>query len=222
MNDEPKRGDTSAADHEASVIAIMANQEAKDDARRRLAAKGRPPIPAGETLDKFLKESDKPPEWRIRGLARKRAHNTLVAQWKAGKTEMRNNVVRSLVDGNKFLGEFEATAISGRVGILDLEMERDQSRQWLREQGIKNTQKVKTWHLKGKLSSFAIIDPDRRSEWAAEIRAAGTEYLILDCLAPALTANGLTESNDDVSVLLMAWDELCEEAGVSAMPCSSA
>jgi hypothetical protein len=93
-------------------------------------------------------------------------------------------------------------------------MDEDQSRLWLRRQGIRNTQKVKTWHLKGKVSSFGILNPERRAEWAAEIRARGIGFLILDTLAPALTANGLTESNEDISAFLAAWDELCQQAGV--------
>jgi len=38
---------------------------------------------------------------------------------------------------------------------------------------------------------------------------------MLDCLAPALEANGLTESNEDIQKFLSAWGDLLRESGVT-------
>jgi hypothetical protein len=133
----------------------------------------------------------------------------LAAQYKAGKTTMVGNTIRSVVDALKFLDRFDTEP--GRVILLDFEMDEGTVRHWLRDQQIRNTDDVEVIPLRGKASSFDILDPRIRSEWAGWLR--GNDVVILDCLRPILDALGLDE-NRDAGRFLVAFDELLNEAGV--------
>jgi hypothetical protein len=123
----------------------------------------------------------------------------LAAQYKAGKTTLTGNVMRSLCDGVWFLDQFRAE--QAFVTLIDFEMDKRTVRHWLRDQGIRQTDNARVWPLRGKVSSFDILGPQIRSEWAARIRSS--EVLILDCLRPILDALGLDE-NREVGRLLQA------------------
>jgi hypothetical protein len=98
------------------------------------------------------------------------------------------------------------------VVLLDFEMDDDTIRQWLRDQQIQNVNGATVRPLRGKASSFDILDPQIRSEWAARLR--GHDAAILDCLRPILDALGLSEDKD-AGRFLNAFDELLSEAGMS-------
>jgi hypothetical protein len=97
------------------------------------------------------------------------------------------------------------------VTLLDFEMDPRKIRQWLRDQRIKYTSHVHVIALRGRVSSFDILDAQVRSQWAARLR--GSDVAVFDCLRPILDALGLDE-NRDAGRLLMAIDELLSEAGV--------
>jgi RecA-family ATPase len=135
----------------------------------------------------------------------------LAAQYKAGKTTMVANMVKSLADGEPFLGMYR-TEPSARITIIDDEMSKGQIRRWYRDHEINNTDHVKIVSLRGALASFDILDPVTRQEWARELH--GTEILILDCLRPVLDALGLDE-NKDGGKFLVAFDALLAETGAA-------
>ena len=66
--------------------------------------------------------------------------------------------------------------------------------------------------LRGKVSTFDIIDPATRAQWARHIGPA--DVLLLDCLRPVLDALGLDESHD-AGRFLVAFDALLAEAGIA-------
>ena len=78
-------------------------------------------------------------------------------------------------------------------------------------QQIRNTDNAFVIPLRGKVSSFDVLDPQVRSQWAARIR--GSDIAIFDCLRPILDALGLSEDKD-AGRLLGAIGELLDEAGV--------
>ena len=102
--------------------------------------------------------------------------------------------------------------MGARVALLDFEMSPATVRYWLRDQRIQNTDNVDVFPLRGRVSSFDILDPRIRSEWAARLR--GNDIAILDCLRPILDSLGLSEDKQS-GVLLTAFDELVSEAGIS-------
>ena len=136
---------------------------------------------------------------------------SLAAQFKAGKSTLVGNVLRSLVDGDKFLDRFDAVPV-GRVALIDTELDTRTLRRWLREQAIDNTERVSVLPLRGAVSTFDILDPATRARWAAQL--SGADVVILDCLRPILDALGLSEDKDAGRVLV-AFDALLAEIGAT-------
>ncbi|MGS2641699.1 AAA family ATPase [Streptosporangium sp. G12] len=197
-------------EHELRKLKIR--EEAARRARRaRVGIQGRPAI---TPLDEFLAVPDEPAQYRVDGLWPVGGRAILAAQFKAGKTTMVGNIMRSLVDSVPFLGQFAVQPFAGRVVLLDDELDERMVRRWLRDQGIENLPAAAVVSLRGRLSSFDILDPAVRSEWAADLRAAGAAVVVLDCLAPILDALGLSEDKE-AGRFLVAFDEMLKEAGVS-------
>jgi hypothetical protein len=166
------------------------------------------PIPLAD----FLAVEDEPVSYRIDRLWPRHGRIVLAAQAKAGKTTLIGNAMRSLLDGDPFLGKYQTEPIQGGVILLDFEMDDSRVRKWLRDQQIQNVVGGTVKPLRGKASSFDILDPQIRTEWAARIR--GDDVAILDCLRPILDALGLDE-NRDAGRFLTAFDELLNMAGVT-------
>ncbi|MFI6910133.1 AAA family ATPase [Nonomuraea sp. NPDC050394] len=193
------------------VRRIKVREEAARRARKaRQAAAPRPPIIA---LDAFLAVPDEPVAYRIDRLWPKGGRVVLSAQYKAGKTTLVGNLMRALVDSVPFLDTFAVEPFTGKVVLLDDELDETMVRRWLRDQGIQHTQAAAVVSLRGRLSSFDLLDPETRSEWAADLRASGATVVVLDCLAPILDALGLSEDKE-AGRFLVAFDEMLKEAGV--------
>lgn len=178
----------------------------RDAARREYERESRPTPDPPElvSLTSLLDEPDEDVRYRVEGLWPREGRIVLAAQNKSGKTTLTGNLVRSLADGDDFLGKFAVEPV-GRVVLLDNEMSRSQVRRWLRDQGVRKTDAVEIVTLRGRLSSFNILNPEVRNEWASRIGPA--DVLIFDCLRPALDALGLSEDKD-AGRFLEAMDEL--------------
>jgi RecA-family ATPase len=163
-------------------------------------------------LADFLAVEDDPVAYRINSLWPRGARIVLAAQAKAGKTTLVGNVMRSILDGDPFLGKYQTEPIQGGAILLDFEMDDRTIRKWLRDQQISNTATSAVEALRGKASTFDILDPQIRSEWAK--RLSGYDAVIADCLRPILDALGL-DMNRDAGRFLTAFDELLNEAGVT-------
>jgi hypothetical protein len=185
------------------------------EAKRRLDAEEHPslPPPAFLTLTERLARPRAAATWRIENWLPVNARVMLTAQYKAGKTTLIGNLIRSLVDGDKWLGVATVTPIEGPVVLIDAEMSPTQLDDWYREQGICAGDRVVVLPMRGGLSSFNILDPSVRAEWAKRLRAIGAQYLILDCLRPFLDALGLDEQRD-IGRFLVEFDALLAEAGI--------
>ncbi|ORV44537.1 hypothetical protein AWC02_14925 [Mycolicibacter engbaekii] len=201
---------------EAAVQVQMDVLRIREEARRRFAAEQRPPValPPVTSLTALLDEPDDPVVYTIDQLAPAGGRTLLAAQQKAGKTTMVNNVVRSLADGEPFLGRFAPTAGPHRIAIIDNELGRNNTRRWLRAQGITNTDAVvDVVSLRGQVGAFDITDTGLRARWARRFRELGVTYLVFDCLRPILDAIGLDEHHD-AGKFLVPFDALLHEAGI--------
>ena len=170
--------------------------------------------PSLTRLDEFLAVEDEPEVHRVERLWPVGGRVVLAAQYKAGKTTLRDNLVRSLVDGGPFLGHFTVHPPEGRVVVIDDELDERMLRRWMRDQGIVNTDRVVVLPLRGKVGTFDLLDEDCRARWAKRIIEAEASVLILDCLRPVLDALGLSEDKD-AGRFLVAFDALLAEAGAS-------
>jgi Bifunctional DNA primase/polymerase, N-terminal/AAA domain len=167
-------------------------------------------LPPLVRLDEFLATPDDELAYRVDRLWPAGGRVILAAAWKAGKTTLLGNLIRSLVDGQPFLGTYEVQP-ARRVILIDDELDQRTLRRWLREQGIANTGRVELIALRGKVGTFNIVDPTERSRWAKHIGPG--DVLLLDCLRPILDALGLDESHD-VGRFLVPFDALLAEAGI--------
>jgi hypothetical protein len=188
----------------------------RTEARRRLDDESRESIayPAVTPLNDLLDESDEPVCYRIDQVAPKQGNIILAAQYKAGKTTLRDNTIRALVDDDPFLGKFTVHQPAQHLVLIDTELGRTTVRRWLRDQNIRNTKAVAdVITLRGRVSTFNILDDKIRDQWATRFRDLGCDYLMLDCLRPCLDALGLDE-NRDVGKFLVAFDALLADAGI--------
>jgi hypothetical protein len=178
--------------------------------REEAAALGQQP-PHMVSLGDFLAVPDEDAVYRIAELLPVGGRALLAAQYKAGKTTLVANLLRSLVDGTPFLGRFPVDPLA-RIVLLDTELDARMLRRWLRTQSIQNVDAINVVSLRGRLTTFDITDDDTRAEWAARI--AGAQLIVLDCLRPCLDALGLSEDKD-AGRFLVAFDALIAEAGAS-------
>ncbi|QIK49644.1 AAA family ATPase [Gordonia hongkongensis] len=200
---------------EAGVAFELEKLRIREEARARLRREQAAgiSIPPRISLTDFLAQPDPPIAYRIDRLHPIGGRSLLAAQKKAGKTTFIGNLMRCLVDGGDFLGRFTVSPLHGRVALIDNELHETTLRRWLRDYNITNTGAIDVHPLRGKVSTFNILDPDIRTRWAADLRAANTNLVVLDCLRPFLDALGLNE-HTEAGQFLVAFDELLSEAGV--------
>ena len=189
----------------------------REAARRERSAElaDQAPVPTPQALAEFIgAHADDAAEWRVEGLWPAGGRVLLVAAYKAGKTTTVANLVRSLVDGEPFLGRFTVEHADGhapRVVIVDTEMTESQLARWLRDSQITRHDLVSVLPLRGQLATFNVMDAALADRWAETLR--GADVVILDNLRPVLDALGLDE-NREAGRFLTAWDGLMASAGV--------
>lgn len=201
-------------DDEAFQLEVIKKQfhtRAREEADRQLRAGKREPVPDGVGLADFLAEADEETRWRIGDLLPVEGNVILSAQAKGGKTTLIRNVVRSLTEGDDFLGRFHTNPVQ-RVAVIDTEMPANLLRTEMRRQGYKHPDRVKVWPLKGRMSSFDLLDPACRDDWAEKLH--GSDVVILDPLSPVLESLGI-DPDHGVGPFLLAWDELLTKIGLN-------
>lgn len=156
------------------------------------------PIGAPAFLDDLLDEDDEEELWRMEGVWPAGGTVLLAAGAKSGKTTATGNVVRCLVDGDRFLGVHATDTVQAgqTVAVLDYEMPRRKVKQWLRDQNIKNRESVVVWTERGRAGLFDPRDEFSRARWIAALRAVSVIVWIIDCLSPILSALGIDENNN--------------------------
>lgn len=200
--------------HEIAVRRKAYDLRVGDEARimwsaQRAALLGQTPPPVTNLLD-MLAIPDEPATYRVDDLWPVGGRVLLAAQYKAGKTSLVANLLRCLIDGDAFLGQWQALLASS-VTLIDTELDERMLRRWLRDQNINKAEAINVVSLRGRLSTFNLIDDTTRAEWAERLR--GTEVLMLDCLRPCLDALNLSEGTE-AGQFLIAFDALCREAGI--------
>lgn len=202
--------------YERRVAAEVCNLRARGEAARivRQERAGATEQPTLVRLTDFLAVEDEPGRYRVERVWPAGGRIVLAAQYKAGKTTLRNNLLRSLVDGDPFLKEFRVESFEGSVVLIDNELDERMLRRWLREQGIKNTDRVQVLCLRGKVGSFDLLNDHVRARFATMIRDVRGAVVLFDCLRPVLDALGLSEDKD-AGRFLVAFDALLAESGAS-------
>jgi hypothetical protein len=180
----------------------------------KAAAVVRPPRIRADAL---LSEPAEPMRYRVDKVWPAHGRVILSAQFKAGKTIMRNNLVRALVDGTSFLDTFTATPIVAgeTITIFDNEVGRDMTRAWLLKQNIRNLERIVVNLYRGSAGAMDFTNDRLRARFVDELRSDNTKILIMDCLGPVLAALGMEENSaSDVGNFLEGFQALMAEANI--------
>lgn len=154
--------------------------------------------------------------YRFKGILGAGHNALLIATRKAGKTTLVNHAVRCLADGDRFLGRFDTIPVDGGIAVFNYEVGAEQYREWMREVGIVNTDKVHMLHLRG--MRLPISDPRVRAWTTAWLRERGIKAWIVDPYSRA--AIGSVENGNDemqVSKFLDSLDIIKADAGVDEL-----
>jgi AAA domain len=206
-----------ASDHatdERTAVDLRKNMlRIEATARDELAAETAPPIPRLYRGDAFLTQPDDTPPWRITGLWPAGGNVILAAQFKAGKTTLRDNLIRSWCDGYSFLGRYPITPAAGHLVIIDAEMPARIARRWLNDQMITHTERFSYVNIRGAAASLNILAPAPAAEWTRLMTGAGA--VLVDCIGPVMAALGLDESKSpDTGRFLAALERVLADASV--------
>jgi hypothetical protein len=155
---------------------------------------------------------------RIESLFPEDGYVLLTARRKMGKSTMVGNLIRALVTGDRFLGEFKVHG-KQRVALIDLEMSPNQHKNWLQDMGIFNEPRVHVGHFRDRIGATLrmLLDDEKRAEYAQYLRDIEATVLIVDPLGPLLRAYGVDENSADVGIIVDKIRALKEEAGISEL-----
>jgi hypothetical protein len=198
------------------IDAYKARLRVEAAAREELASESQPKLPAEVRGPVFLVQPDRVISWRIKDVFPVGGNVMLTAQFKAGKTTLRDNFARSWCDGVPLLGKYPIDAPDGPLFLIDVEMTPDMARRWLSDQGIKRPERFYYANLRGQAAAFNLLMPNIRAHWVTRISGVGAGVVVLDCLGPVLASAGLDENSGvDVGRFLSAWEATLAEAGVT-------
>lgn len=201
------------------VAAEVRRQQIYKEARKQVASaefvKTWEEPPSFRTLTEELAIPDDPIRYRVDKLLTIEGNAVLVAAFKAGKTTLCNNLLRSLADGEQFLSRFDMVVPDGRIASFNYEVSPSQYKRWLREIGIRNTDQVCLLNLRGR--QLPLTDPhvmDWVVKWLAD---RNVKVWIVDPFARAMVGCGDENSNTDVGVVLDILDVIKRRAGVGEL-----
>lgn len=146
--------------------------------------------------------------------------NALFAgRYKAGKTTINGQLLKSWADGGPFMGKFPVHRDPDRpnVTIFNYEMSEDQCQRWLTKIGIskEGQKRVHLVHLRGMPLPLAL--PETREKVAGWLRDRGTGLWIVDPASRAMAGMGDGDSNADVGMFVSWLDSIKLDAGVRDM-----
>lgn len=171
--------------HYRAVTAYMAEERARREARRRLAAEeAADDAPLDVTTLRGVLARPAPPQDRVAGLIPAEASTLVSAQRKTGKTTFVLNLARTLLTGEEFLGRFTVAPVTGSVAILNYEVSATTLARWAGEMGIDQDRLILA-NLRGRGNPLAG-DHDR-AVLASRLREARTEVIIVDTFGRAFT-----------------------------------
>ena len=216
-NIDPETGEViERTGEEIMLAAEIQQQRIRRDARNYLrneenvATFKLPEIHNNLTIE--LQQPDEEAKYLINELFPTGGNITLTAEYKSGKTTLINNIVKALADDNPFLGRYGINDHDRNIVIFNYEVEPRQYRQWMREVGIKNTDRVKLVHLRG-------LRMPMTSDYVQEkvidiLREFDAQTWIVDPLARAFVGSGDENSNSDMGLFLDTLDVIKYEANV--------
>jgi hypothetical protein len=199
---------------EADVALKVEELRVMAEAKRRLAEASNPyDVPEF----KVISEIPDRPKWRIEDLISTGSYVLISAQKKSGKTTLGLNLIRSLINGDMFLGEFRVHG-RAKVALIDLEMSDYHLASWMKDVGLLGNDQLVTMALRGQAKALGLFDDDRREKIVHQLQGNAVDVLIIDPLGPLLRAYGIDEnSNTEVGQAIDTIYQMAQDAGVSEL-----
>lgn len=165
----------------------------------------------------FLATPKVNPRWVVQGLINYGTSSILTGKYKAGKSTLMLNLIKSLTTGGEFLGKFQVPHPM-RVAYADMELGWDMAQRWIGEvEGIDAT-KLEYLGLRGQGYKLNMRSETLRAKWARSLMEKEVDVLIIDPMSPILSALGLDENSaETVRPLLDSLDMLSVEANLKAV-----
>lgn len=151
--------------------------------------------------------------WTIEGLHAVGGNTTITAGFKVGKTTLMRNLVKSLVDGEPFLGQHPIRKLDGRVAYFNFEVMGWEFNERIGELGIKATDKLVLVHSRERKSRFDLMVDVVFEDAASMLKAGEVEIVILDPFSGAYY--GDENSNSEQNLFLRRLDEFKLAAGIT-------
>jgi hypothetical protein len=170
------------------------------------------PTPA-ISLTELLSQNIQKTKWAIEGLLIMCGKVFLAAKAKSGKTTMSMSLLKSLADGEDFLGKFKVNPVEGRIGYMNLELTEHQMQEWVGRQDIKDRDRIHFWNLRGKVNPFRSANA--RNHLIEEIKSLGIKTLIIDTFSKIFP--GEANNNSEVNRFLAMLDVTLDKAGVEQL-----
>lgn len=179
---------------DSDVMDEIRKLEVREAAREVMRTRGEPeapPFDAG-TLGELLSLPAEPP-MRVEGLVPSDASVLVSAMRKTGKTVVCLNLARALITGEDFLGRFGVRPIDGTVALLNYEVSRGTITRWADEVGI-DRDRFYIVNLRGRRNP--LTHPEDRAKLVADLRARGTQALMVDPFGRAYTGKSQNDSGE--------------------------
>lgn len=200
------------------VARIKQTQDARDYVKRMRAeaeADQLAELP-GVNVRQQLAEEYVPPVWRIDGLHIASSFTTITAPKKTGKSTLMLNLMKSLLDGQTFIGQ-PVLAPEKNVGYWNMELDPNVWLQWVQDIKLANDDRLIAEHLRGQ--KFPLWHPEMRKRVVDWLQVHEIEVLIIDPGAKLLRGwptNGSVEnSNDVVAEVCQVLQEIKREGAVT-------
>lgn len=199
----------------------MRNLDVESLARQMIAQRAftPPPDDVSYTWAQRLATPRPPVQFAVADIAAVGQNVTITGQYKAGKTLLGVNLIRSLVDGEPFLGEFKTNGGgSARLGFWSLEMSMTDLDAYVEPMGITDDGAGRLAVLSGRGYGVNIMT-DVGRQWAVNwLKQWGCNTWVIDSHARMCRMAGVDENdNGQVLGLLHRLDEIKEMAGIGEL-----
>lgn len=207
---------------EEDVVREKRRIRVRNEAVLQVAAEDRKPFvpPLVWYAREFLARPLTPQQHRIEDLWPIGGNVLFAAGAKWGKSSCTANLLRSMADGDAFLGHFEcAKIVDGETILLvDLEMNEERVQTEIMAQGIENLDCLRIMCLRGSAEQFDITNDEAFEFLTAYCKQENVKTLIIDPLAPLLGLLGLDENDNSViTKFFQQLDTLKLQAGIRDM-----
>lgn len=198
---------------------LRTHNAAKEKVRQEDAAKRRGNAPRARpvSLGDALAEGVPPTRWIVEGLLKGDSTCLLSGPFKAGKSAVTASLVRSLVDGDRYLGHFPVTPTAGTVMVVDTEQGMAELLEVYGSQKIRNVDRVHLVSTDGLASDWDLTLDENMDAAVSMCQDNGVTVLVFDPLSPLFVAMGLDENDSSAQAPLVRFSELKRRAGLDAV-----